>query len=855
MRCIRLIPAIILLTITIIFSPILTAGLDRRTIKAKRINQKIAVDGRLSESVWQGNGYSDLIQLDPIEGAEPTEKTEVFIAYDKEGLYVAGKCHHTGQDSISGGIARRDEYIESDWFWFWLDADNDKQSGFGFAVNPDGSIVDQKLYQDIHHDDDWDGLWQSAAQKNGDHWSFEMFIPFNQLRFNKAENYEWGVNFKRYILAKAESNYFSMVPKEENGFVSRFGRLTGIRGIKPPSRLFISPYLAGKLTDSPDLKGSAFKREKKYGPNFGLNIKYGITGKLTLDLAINPDFGQAEVDPAVINLSAFETYYSEKRSFFIEGSDIFRFGSNPAGGTWGCYWSDPTLFYSRRIGRQPQAAPEHSGEYLIPDQTTILGAAKISGKIGKWSVGSINGVTQREYAHIDSAGVRFKEPVEPLTYYGAYRGMREFNQGDQGLGFMVTGTARKQDRENLELINNDLALVSGFDGWTFIGSERDYAFMGKMAFSQIRGTRPRVTRLQRSSNHFFQRPDYESVSVDSSLTSLEGWMGRFGFKKMRGKFTGQTALGIISPGFNVNDLGFSRMTNVINGHIVLGYRWLHPTAWYRKIHLNVMTSQNRDFDNNTLFRQVYSTLYYVLPNYYSISFNIQRTPDGLDHYQTRGGPIMGYPGYLNTSISARSDQREKLVITSGYSDRTVDDGGYSRSANISFQYKPEASLRLTFALSRSWILDKHQWVTNIKDPEAQYGNHYVFATINQERLSTTFRADWGITPTLSLQGYFQPFLAVGDYHGFKELAKARTYAYSDYYLRDYNPDFNFKSFRGNLVLRWEYKPGSLLYLVWTQDRANYDYPGEYRPGRDFKTIFKEQADNIFLLKVSYLFGI
>jgi len=830
------------------------ANIISQTITAKRVNENISVDGKLSEQIWNRSGYTELIQLNPVEGADPTEKTEVFIAYNEKGLYVAGKCYHTRKDSISGGIARRDEHIESDWFWFWLDTDNDKQSALGFAVNPDGSIIDQKLYQDIYKDDDWDGIWKTEAQKNGNHWSFEMFIPFNQLRFNNAEEYVWGVNFMRYILANAESNYFSMVPKEDNGFVSRFGRLVGIKDVKPPSRLFISPYLAGKIADTPELGESAFYSRKRYGRNMGLNIKYGITGKLTLDLALNPDFGQAEVDPAVINLSVFETYYSEKRAFFIEGSDIFRFGANPAGGTWGCYWSDPHLFYSRRIGRQPQASSEHNGETYLPENSTILGAAKITGKIGKWSVGSINGVTQREYALIDSAGVRFKEPVEPLTYYGVYRGLREFNEGDQGLGFMLTGTARQQEQENLQLTNNDNALVAGIDGWGFFGSQRDWAFMGKMAFSRLNGTKERILRLQNSSHHYFQRPDYQTVSLDSNLTSLSGWMGRFGFKKMRGKITGQMALGILSPGFNVNDLGYSQRTNVINAHVVMGYRWLHPTTWYRRINLSLMTSQNRDFDGNVLFRQVYGTLSYTFPNYYSVGFSIQRTPEGLDQYLTRGGPMMAYPGYVSSNISFSTDQRKKIVLNGSFNNQTVNDGGFYRSVNLSLLYKPDASLRLTFSLNRGWGIDNHQWVCNIEDPAAQFGYHYIFATINQERLSTTLRADWGITPTLSLQGYFQPFLAVGDYSNFKELAEARSYTYFTYEYAG-NPDFNFKSFRGNVVLRWEYMPGSLLYLVWTQDRSNYAFPGQYNPQRAFETLFRERGNNIFFLKMSYMLNI
>jgi len=298
-------------------------------IYAVRTEDEITIDGNLSEAVWQQEGYSKLVQRDPIEGAEPTEKTTVWIAYNDGGLFVAGTCCHSSQVTIAGGLARRDRFVESDWFWFWIDPNYDRQNGFGFGINPDGSIGDQKLYRDIHEDDDWDGVWESAAQKESDHWTFEMFIPFSQLRFDKKKEYIWGVNFKRYILANAEHDYFAMVPKDQSGFVSRFGQLRGLKGIEPPTRLFISPYAMGKLNDYPDTRGSPFYNDIRYGRNMGVDIKYGLTGNLTLDLAINPDFGQAEVDPAVINLSAFETYYQEKRAFFLEGADIFYFGTYP----------------------------------------------------------------------------------------------------------------------------------------------------------------------------------------------------------------------------------------------------------------------------------------------------------------------------------------------------------------------------------------------------------------------------------------------------------------------------------------------------------------------------------------------
>jgi hypothetical protein len=359
-------PKVALLSVLFIpvsISIVLAADLQQDLqVEAMRAEDAIAVDGKLDEAAWTREGYSRLIQRDPLEGEEPTERTSVLLAYNDEGIFVAGTCYHTGSDTIVGGLARRDRTVESDWFWFWIDPNYDRQNGYGFAVNPDGSMIDQRLYRDIMTDDDWDGVWDAAAVRYDDRWTFEMFIPYDQLRFDKSDEYVWGVNFKRYVLANAEHDYFSMVPKDESGFVSRFGALNGLRGIEPPPRLFVSPYVGGQLNDYPGTSGHAFYNQMRTGQNLGLDIKYGITGNLTLDLAINPDFGQAEVDPAVINLTAFETFYSEKRAFFLEGSDIFSFGANPTGGVWGAGWYGPNMFYSRRIGRQPNSSPEHDGD-------------------------------------------------------------------------------------------------------------------------------------------------------------------------------------------------------------------------------------------------------------------------------------------------------------------------------------------------------------------------------------------------------------------------------------------------------------------------------------------------------------
>ncbi|UCH11302.1 MAG: carbohydrate binding family 9 domain-containing protein, partial [Fidelibacterota bacterium] len=763
----------ILITLLVLFVPSI-AAVQGPEIEAVRAAETVTVDGLLDEPVWQREGYSDLIQRDPIEWGTISERTDVLIAYDEAGLYVAGTCYHTGPDTIIGGLARRDETVESDWFWFWIDPNYDRQNGYGFALNPNGSMIDQRNYRDILSDDDWDAVWQAAAVRQRDRWTFEMFIPFDQLRFDRQDEYVWGVNFKRYIIANAEHNYFVMVPKAESGFVSRFGRLIGLNGIEPPPRLFVSPYAMGQINDVPGTSGHPFASDMRYGRNLGLDVKYGLTGNLTLDLAINPDFGQAEVDPAVINLSAFETFYSEKRTFFLEGSDIFSFGANPTGGVWGCYWYHPTMFYSRRIGRRPISDPAHDGDVYAPDQTTILGAAKISGKINNWSIGSVNAVTQEEFARVDSAGERFEDTIEPRAFYGVYRGVGEFNEGDQGLGFLLTYVQRNQDIPRLRADNNDRALMGGLDGWAFLGQKRKWAFMGQMAWSQIAGSEERMVSIQRSSTHYYQRPDYEAVSLDSNRTKLEGWMGRFGLRTVGGNAHFQTALGILSPGFNVNDLGYSSRGNLINWHVVGGYQWLEPTSWYRGINLNFMTSRNFDFDGNQLFAQVWHGGNFQRLDYIAFHWNVQITPDGLDPFGTRGGPMIAYPGFTYVHAGVSTDSRKAVSGGGCLSGQFVKDGSFFRALNLSTVFRLAASLKLTVSTTL-WADDVHQqWVDNVDDSLTTWGQHYVFGTLDQEEVSATLRLDWGITPQLSLQTYIQPFFGVGAYSDFKELARARS---------------------------------------------------------------------------------
>lgn len=826
-------------------------------INTIRIDEDITIDGFLNESVWQGEGYSGLIQKEPVEGAAPTERTSILIGYNEHGIFVAAKCYHSDSSSCTGGIARRDEMVQSDWFWFWIDPNKNGHNGFGFAVNPDGSIIDRKLYQDIYFDDSWDGVWEAAAKKQRDYWTVEMFIPFTQLRFSKKDENVMGVNFERYILCKAEEDYFAMVPETETGFVSKFGVLKGITGIVPPARFHILPYLMGKASYLSEGQDSPFYDEKKYIGNTGVDLKYGLTGNLTLDLTVNPDFGQAEVDPAEINLSAFETYYNEKRTFFIEGSDIFHFGDNPTGGVWACNWAEPYVFYSRRIGREPKGYVTHEGFVDRPEQTTILGAAKMSGQVGNWALGHISAITEREYARIDSSGTVFEEEIEPRTYYGILRNSKEFNEGNQGLGFMATGVARDLRTQDLSQINNRNALVFGLDGWSFLNKDRDWGLMGKVAYSHVNGTEERILSLQQEPAHYYQSPDFDYVSLDSTRTSLSGYMTRFAVKKTKGNLGFHSAIGIISPGFETNDLGFTWVTNLFNMHVAAGYDWFEPTIWFRKANLWLMTSRNYDFDGRQLFEQYYATTYISLLNYWSVNSWLQITPDGLNLHNTRGGPAIAYHGYKATYLSLSTDERKKLRLTGSVGYDFINDGGYDRDFGLEFAYNPSPSIKLTLSADLNKMLRHQQWVANIPDSSAvsTYNTNYVFSDLIQQVTSGTIQLDWGFTPELSLQMYVQPYIAVGSYSNFKKLVEGGTYNFEAYDYQETNPDFNFKSFKTNVVLRWEYRPGSLIYLVWTHDRLNYDNPGVYNLQDDIQSLLNEDADNIFLIKLTYLFNI
>ncbi|MGC8892990.1 MAG: DUF5916 domain-containing protein [Candidatus Saccharicenans sp.] len=861
---------------------------EQKVVRAFRVsNSAIKIDGRLEEEVWKAHQpVTDFLQRDPIDGAPASEKTEVWVAYDDAHLYVAAYCHDSDPRGVIGLLGRRDSFVDSDWFFLAVDPYFDRRSGYLFGVNPSGSIVDEVLSNDVSEDETWDGIWEVAVARVADGWTLEMGIPFNQLRFPRKDSYVWGINFQRTIKRKNEKDAFAWVPKEDNAFVSRFARLEGIENINPGRRIELYPYSVGQAQFKPAEAGNPFETGHKYKGNAGLDLKVGMMSNLNLDVTVNPDFGQVEVDPAVINLTAYETYYQEKRPFFIEGASIFNnFGRGGVYLNANINWPNPRLFYSRRIGREPQGYPTHEGYVNFPDRTTIIGAFKLSGRIGSgWNIGFINAVTGQEYAEVDDQGTRYKDEVEPLTYYGILRVQKDINDGQQGIGFMATEVARDLNSETLSDILNRNAFSLAADGWAFLDKKRTWVVGGWLGGTFIEGSQNDIYQLQQSPIHYFQRPDATHLSLNPEATSLNGWGGQFKLARQQGNHLILISAGALSPGFDPNDAGFqSSSSDVLDFLGMYGYQWTKPGKIFRQGLVIGGYSRQYDFGGNKIFECYAGGLQGVLTNWWQFEDTFIYMPGNLNNHLTRGGPLAYMPWGLMNELRLNSDSRKPVVFEGGFSYQKIHDNSYDLRANFSVRWKPRTNLSLSIGPMIEWEKSDTQWVTRVSDPlmAETYGVRYIFGRINEKVVASEIRVNWIFTPRLSLQVYLQPFIAVGKYDRFKQLNRPRTYDYlvfgeggstiekaGENYIIDpdgpngpaasfviSNPDFNYKSMRGTIVLRWEYRPGSLLYLVWTQNRADYSYPGDLSLWRDLGNLFTAPGENIFLVKFSYRFDL
>ena len=863
-------------------SSLLFAGnTDSTRIGAVRCNSEIKIDGVLSDQIWQRPGFTRFLERDPNEGTKPTQRTEVWLAYDDGAIYVAARMFDTAPDSIVARLARRDTKISSDYFVFYVDPYHDRTSGFYFAINAAGTIGDGVLYNDDWSDNTWDGVWEGKARIDSMGWTAEMRIPFSQLRFERDSSYVWGVDFERFIGRNNEDDYVVFTPKNSSGFVSRFIDMVGIEDVDPHRPVELLPYFTTKAEYSNVGPGDPFDDGSKYTPGVGGDFKVGIGNNLTLDGTINPDFGQVEVDPAVVNLSDIQTYYDEKRPFFIEGANIFsNFGYGGSNNYWNFNFGIPQFFYSRRIGRPPEGSVPSADYVDEPAGTTIISAAKLTGRIGDgWTIGTIHALTASEYARVDTSGGVFTVPVEPLTYYGVARVRKEMNAGSEGIGFISTLSERSFQPDTLrdQLNSSEMALAA--DGWTFLDGDKEWVLTGWTGMSQARGDKTRMITLQESEPHYLQRPDGGYLHLDSNATSMTGYAGRLSLNKQKNNVYVNAALGFIDPKFDVNDLGFMWRGDVLNGHAVVGYQWTQPGTFSRSASLYLALFRSYDYGGELTWSGYFTQANITFLNYYSIYGFFAYNPQSASDYSTRGGPrMLNLPGW-ETDVQLSSDDRQVWVVNAEVHPLSYQTGDHDVTYNISVQWIPQPNVSFSVGPSYEQSNWDAQWVGNFVDPYAvnTYGSRYVFATLSQKTLSANIRLNWTFTPQLGLQLYAQPLISAGNYHNYKELAKPSSYDFNFYgrngstiteddgtYEVDpggqgtpftfSDPDFNFKSLRGDAILRWEYTPGSTLYLVWTQDRTDSQFPGFMEINRDLRSLMSALPDNIFLVKFTYWFN-
>jgi len=854
-----------------------------KTANAFRIHSRPPkIDGSLNDAAWREAPAEDgFVQLNPIEKAKPSERTVFKILYDAKNIYFGLTAYDHIPGKITMRLSRRDNVDKSDFLAVAIDSYLDRRTAFIFGLNAAGVKFDQIISADgDNKDESWDPVWEGKTSINDSGWVAEMRIPFSQLRFAEQKEQVWGFQVYRKIFRKQEEDLWQFIPKNAPGLVSYFGNLKGIYNVRPAHHVEIMPYSVVSNHRYRAEEGNPFSDGNDFKFNFGLDGKVGITSDLTMDFTVNPDFGQVEADPSEVNLSAFETFFEEKRPFFIEGKNIFRFPLALGDGGM----SMETLFYSRRIGRSPHYCPNGADGYFYdymdqPENTRILGAAKLSGKTKRgWSVGILDAVTNNEKATIQYNRKQSKVTVEPLTNYFVGRLQKDYNEGNTSFGGMFTATNRRIDQKQLGFLNK-AAYTAGVDirrQW----DNKTYFLDLKLAGSYLNGAPEAIELVQRSSARYFQRPDAKHVHLDTTRTFLSGHGGSFNIGRV-GNSPWRIAGGFLwrSPGFETNDLGYLRQADQIMDFFRVGYRINNPVGIFRRVNINSNVWQGWNFGGDRLFAGENINGGVQFLNYWGFYLGVNRQNNGLSPSLLRGGPMAGTLGSWNNWFSFYSDERRpwRIHLNGNFH---LNDDGISRGYNISFSFSYQINNQINIRFS-PFFNDRIENLQYVSTLQMRDETRYLFGEIKQKTFGLVFRLNYSLTPNLSIQYYGQPFIAAGNYNRFKRITNPRAYGKARYalffdrqisyvdstetYLVDENtdgqtdysfgkPDFNFRQFQSNLVIRWEYLPGSTLFLVWSQGRSSYESVGRFVMRDDMEKLYHTIPDNVFLVKMNYWFS-
>jgi hypothetical protein len=869
------------------FALVTGAAARAQEATAVRANGDVpVVDGRLDEPAWHAAPpVRDLVQRNPDEGAAPSESTSVRFVYTDHDLYVAIRAYDSDPDRIVGRLTRRDGFAAADGLTLYLDSYNDQRTAYEFTFNPSGARRDVFIYDDGGgRDDSWDPVydWSTAVDSLG--WTLELRVPFSQLRFPAKDSLAFGIRVRRSINRRNEEANWPFVPRDQAGEVSRYGSLVGLNAVPSPRRVEFLPYTAGSASFQPSDPANPFLATgRRSAVRGGADFKVGITSGVTADLTVNPDFGQVEADASVVNLSEFESFFPEKRPFFVEGTNLFQFGMAPTeGGEFGFMrGGEEGLVYTRRVGRSPHVDPELEDGYAEDvGQSTILGAGKLSGRLGGgWSLGLLQAVTAKEFAAtVDGAGVAARTPVEPLTSHSVARLERVLNRGRTAHGVTGTAVVRRLDESAFAGLHAR-AFTGGADMSARLGGDRyqlDLALMG----SRVEGTSEAILGTQENSARYFQRPDNDHTTLDSTRTSLHGFGGYAQIRKVVGFATWRFLFATRSPGFETNDLGYLRQADQHTQRAEVELRWLTPGRVFRQFEMSLDERSEFTYGWERTRTSIESRVSGTFLNYWNVSVNAERRFASTDVRLLRGGPAADVPGAWDLRLSVRSDRRRSMSLDATASRTTEDVGGAEQwRLNGGVRYRPGA-LSLSANIRGSWGVSDRQYVTQTTVVDSTY---YVVGRVNRRELALTLRAELALTPRLSFEFYAEPFASAARYETLRLAADLRAREYADRFdvlsgdrmtrprgetdvrvdvdrdgVDDFSfeePDFSVLSLRTNAVLRWEFLPGSTLFLVWQQSRRDRLSDGNIWVPSALDDAIRAEGSHVFAVKISYWLGL
>ena len=808
----------------------------------------IALDGRLDEAVWRDAvPLTDFLQREPSEGAPPSDPIDVRLVYDNSALYVGARM--SSSEPVQAPMGRRDQGGQAEHILISLDTYLDRRTASTFGITAAGVRLDRYYASDDLDGDDsgYDPVWQGRVSTDAGGWTAELWIPFSQLRFNERDVQVWGLNVQRFVPSRNEEVFWSLVPRTESRWASLFGDLHGIQGIRPSRRLELMPYVAGSshvlgVRNPANPFTSAFNGDGR----IGLDAKVGLGPNLTLEATVNPDFGQVEADPAEVNLTAFETFFDERRPFFLEGSQLLTGFVN-------------NYFYSRRIGASPVGRA--AGDFVDPPSTaTILGAAKLTGRLASGtSVGALGAVTAEEWARTFTFPANFgRSRVAPRTLFGVGRVEQEFGPPGSTIGVMTTMV-----RRDLEAGDPLAALVSrnafsiSTDAVLRL-NDGEYEARGYVGASHVDGDPGAIARLQRSSARYFQRPDIEGVRFDPTRTSMSGVKAGGSLQRRTGThWNWVTDTQIETAGFETNDLGRTSSVDQVQTAWRADYRETVPGAWWRNYTLAVGQEHRWTLSSGDREQHVTGAVAEITwLNFWETEVEALFAARAQEPRLTRGGPTMETPRWWRTALEIENSSAATTRTEFATAYRRDEDGGLAFEAGGRLSFRPGSQWQISFEPRYDRAVDTQQYVTTLAGGRAEtFGSRFIFGRIDRSTYATEIRTNYTFQPDLTLDLYAEPFAASGRYHGFGELAAARGRLQLPFTSATAPaPDFNVQSFRSNLVLRWEWRAGSTLYLVWQQDRAG-ELPGGTRASlADMFESLRARGDNFFAVKASWWYS-